>query len=297
MNMQKKPPLVCMLCNASAAGVAPAGFLQQYPQQGKMALPVDWWECRNCHGWFAYPVPSQEAIRRNWGTVVYADPAWEQTIAEDKQEVMQRILSGLCRFGPIGGLLDIGCSTGIFLKAAEASGWKVAGFDPNEAAVEVARQRGFDVRYAWHSEECGYASEQFQAVVANDVFYYSWKPFEDLQGYCSLLRPGGVLAMRISNKRFVLELARRITPEGARRDARLSRMLQGQYHSISLRSLGRVLKQVGFHRIRFEAHASTATFRALTMKSRAAYLVADAILLATLGRINLSPGVLVFAQK
>jgi SAM-dependent methyltransferase len=297
MSLLKNTPPVCMLCNASAAEVASAGFFQQYPQQGEMALLVDWWECRNCKGWFAYPVPTKEAILKNWGTVAYANPSLEQTFAENKHAVMQRILSGLHRLGPIDELLDIGCSTGMFLNMAQTFGWKVSGFDPNEAVAKIAQQRGFNVRQAWHSEECGYTSEQFQAVVANDVFCYSWKPFEDVQSYFRLLRPGGVLAMRISNKRFALGMSRRITTEGAIRNARLSKMLQGQYHSISLGSLARVLKQRGFHRILFESHASTAPFRDLTMKSRTAYLLADAILLATMGRVNLSPGVLVFAQK
>lgn len=284
-----------MLCDSTAT-VTPAGFVQQYPQRGRMDIPISWWECRQCHGWFAFPVPSKEAIRRNWGTVVYADPACERKIADGKQHVTKRILSGLAARGPIGELLDVGCNTGLFMLAAQNAGYKVSGFDPNEAVVKVALQRNLDVRNVWHADECNYLSEEFQAVVANDVFCYSWHPFRDLNLYARLLRPGGVLAMRISNKRFVLGLVRHFT-SGQKRDALLSRLLQGQFHTISLRGMTRVLKQAGFTRISFEPQAFTAEFSSATLKSRAAYLTADAILFATLRRINLSPGVLLFAQK
>ena len=103
--------------------------------------------------------------------------------------------------------------------------------------------------------------------------------------------------MRVSNKRLALRLVRRLTPAGPTRDIRLSKMLQDQFHSISLDSLKSVLQKAGFQRIYFEPHASTDRFRSMSWKTRTAYLVADAIWLATFGCVNVSPGIIVFAQK
>ena len=256
-----------------------------------------WWECPECHGWFAHPVPTVEAIRKNWGAVAYADPHWQPAISEGKQRVLKRILVGLANCVSPGKLLDVGCSTGLFMLAAQKAGWTALGFDPNESAAESARQHGFDVRLGWSLDQGGYAAGEFDAVTAIDVFYYSWSPLDDLRTFYGLLRPGGVLAMRISNKRFALGVARRLTPVGPTRDARLSRMLQDQFHTISLGSLQRVMQTIGFGRFHCEPHASTVPFRAMSWKSRTAYLIADAVRLATVGRVDISPGVIVYGQK
>ena len=294
--MANGPPVFCLLCGSDRAP-RPAGFSQRYLQAEGPPLAVSWWECSKCRGWFAYPVPSIEAIQRNWGSVAYADPHFQPTISEGKQHVIRRILAGMAKRVAPGKLLDVGCSTGLFMLAARKAGWTAFGFDPNIAAVEAAHQHGLDVRLGWSLDQGGYAAGEFDAITAIDVFYYSWNPLNDLRTFYRLLRPDGVLAMRISNKRLALGIARRLTPAGPARDARMSRLLQSQFHAISLGSLRRAMQTAGFDHIRFEPHASTAPFRAMSWTSRTAYLVADAIRLGTLGRVDLSPGVLVYAQK
>jgi SAM-dependent methyltransferase len=266
-----------------------------YRRKGSEPLVVPWWECRQCRGWFAYPVPSVDDIRKNWCSVAYADPQMQPIIAGEKEQITRRLLDGLEKLVPKGSLLDVGCSTGLFMLAAREAGWTPAGWDPNEAALNVARQHGLDVTPAWHVDECGYPSGSFQAVTAIDVFYYSWNPFRDLHSYCRVLRPGGVLAMRISNKRFVLGCVKRLMPAGSRCDARLSRMLQGQFHSIALGSLTRALQTAGFCDVEYEPHAATAQH--LSWKSWLAYSTADLLRWTTFCRLDLSPGVLVYAKK
>ena len=60
------------------------------------------------------------------------------SIAKAKQATAARYLALLERHAPKGRLLEIGCSTGIALKAAAARGWEVYGLDVNEAAVAEA---------------------------------------------------------------------------------------------------------------------------------------------------------------
>jgi SAM-dependent methyltransferase len=218
-------------------------------------------------------------------------------MADMRKTLVRRLLDGLQKRGPVENLLDVGCNSGAFLLRAKEAGWEVSGYDPNPAAVTVARQRGLDVRRAWNLDECGFPPDGFQAITVIDVFCYSWHPFADLADLYRLLRPGGVLAMRLTNKRSALGLLRWVLPSGDRRDGRLSGILQNQFHSISVGALLRVLRRIGFHDCRALPHAITSPLRALGWPSSAAYLLADALYYGTLGRINLSPGILLFARK
>jgi len=89
----------------------------------------------------------------------------------------------------------VGCNFGRFLKRARDAGWRGRGFEPNTEAAEATRQLGFEVASGWQLAEAGFSPAQFQAIVLVDVFYYSWHPFQDLQTYCRLLRPGGMLVV------------------------------------------------------------------------------------------------------
>jgi SAM-dependent methyltransferase len=290
------PPSRCLLCDSPRSSVS-ACFVQRYPQHDGSNLPVDWWECPDCRGWYACPIPSAEKIRSYWATVSYVDPGHEQDYAESKRAIRSRILAGLLRHIGPGSLLDVGCNFGVFLDDAQAAGWKVVGVEPNDDAVRIARDRGFSVKQGWFADECGLADASFQAVVLNDVFCYSWHPFRDLKTFHRLLTPGGVLALRITNKHWILRFSRAIASRGDRRDSLLTTILLSQFHSISVQALKQILIRIGFDRIEVESQASTAPFPSMSWCSRAAYIGADIVRRLTLGQTDLSPGVLLFARK
>ena len=236
-------------------------------------------------------------IAQYWQTVPYANPECEESYASRKESVFKCLLQGIARRGPVGGLLDIGCNSGMFMLRARGAGWHVAGYDPNLSLVEVARNRGLDVRHAWSLEESGQEQRQYEAITSIDVFYYSWHPIRDLTTYYRCLRPGGTLAMRISNKRFVLGLCRCFTAAGEQRNRKLSRLLQGQFHSVSPRSLSRILRSIGYEDIQVVPGAATIPVREMRLRSRIAYLASDLVYYGSLRALNFSPGVLLFASK
>jgi SAM-dependent methyltransferase len=296
MSAGRSAPVQCLLCAASD-GIVPAGFQQLYRQPDLPPVAVDWWACPACQGWFADPVPPPAAIERYWGTVDWADPNLENKIRANKDVLIHKIFTGLERWTERGPLLDVGCNFGQFMLAAREAGWPPVGFDPSTAAAEKARAKGFDVRCEWALENAGFAEESFAAITSIDVFYYAWHPYATLALCHRLLRPGGVLVMRISNKRFVLGLVRAVLSAGAERDARISRILQGQFHTISMRPLSRILRQIGFDRVSIQPRAATAPWAASGWGTRGAYICTDLLHLLSFGTINLSPGVLVFARK
>lgn len=286
----------CLLCDSSH-GIVPADFRQWYAQGGGPPVVVDWWECRACEGWFAYPVPGPRVIARYWETVGWADPRQEQKIADNKKVLFGKVLKGLRNWTEPGPLLDVGCNFGQFMLMAHEARWVPAGFDPSPIAAEKARAKGFDVRCGWELGKAGFAEASFAAITSVDVFYYAWHPIATLRDFYKLLRPGGVLAMRVSNKRFALGLVRAFSQRGAARDATLSKLLQGQFHTINMLSLSRILREIGFDHVRIEPSAAAAPWSASGWTTRGAYLCADITYFLSLTMINLSPAVLVFARK
>jgi SAM-dependent methyltransferase len=258
---------------------------------------LDWWECNSCRGWFVYPIPTPDTIEQHWGTVTYNDPKQESEIARAKKGVYQQILAGLSRWTELGPLLDVGCNTGHFLLLAAKAGWTPSGFEPNAVAVETSRAKGFDVRCGWSLDEADFTAGFFAALTVIDTFYYVWDPFAMIETFHRLLKPGGVLAMRLTNKRLILGLVRAFSAAGPTRDTRVSRVLQAQFHSIGIAQFTRILQGIGFDRIRVQPRAITAPWNTLDWRTRIAYLGADLIYFLSSAKVNLSPGILLFARK
>ncbi|MBS1858866.1 MAG: class I SAM-dependent methyltransferase [Acidobacteria bacterium] len=96
-------------------------------------------------------------------------------------------------------ILDIGCDTGVFLKAAqEECGVVPFGIDVAERAVEVARARGIQV---WRAavEDAPPELGEFPVITAIDLLEHVPDPHAFLRAVWSRLRPGGVLYLETPN--------------------------------------------------------------------------------------------------
>jgi SAM-dependent methyltransferase len=206
------------------------------------------------------------------------------------------LLNALSRRVAPGKILDIGCNFGVFLRLAQQRGWEACGYEPNGEASESCVEAGFDVRSGWELVECGFAADEFSAVSVVDAFCFSLHPFADLTTYYRLLRPGGVLAMRLTNKHTLIKLAYRFLSP-SRREAAISRLLLGQFHSASLNTVRCWLTKVGFREISIESRAMSVPWREARWRARLGYAAADLLRLGTLGTLNISPGILVYARK
>jgi SAM-dependent methyltransferase len=296
MSKRLSPPR-CYLCDAAADRIVSANFHQIYPQNGSEPVLLDWWECCVCRGWFVYPTPSIEVINRNLAMMNYNDPAKVSGIANAKECLQRQILRGLSSWTQPGKLLDFGCNYGQFLLMAHEAGWQPSGFEPYLPAAKTAQGRGFEVHSKWSLEEVGFAERSFAAITAVDVFCLVWNPIATLKTFHRILKPGGVLGMRLTNKRFVLGLTRTLSRPGPALDNRISRILLGQFHSIGINSLIRIVRGLGFDRVLVQHRATAAPWSGLSCRTRGAYLAADLLYVLSFATVNLSPGILFFAQK
>jgi SAM-dependent methyltransferase len=100
-------------------------------------------------------------------------------------------------------LLDIGSHAGFFLRRATARGWNAIGIEPSAAASALARERfGLDVRTGTLFD-AGLPSGSFDAVTLTDVFEHIGQPNPLLAEVRRLLRPQGVLFVKVPNVRYL----------------------------------------------------------------------------------------------
>ncbi len=93
--------------------------------------------------------------------------------------------------GP-GRLLEVGAFDGLFLAAAAASGWGIAGTEIDAAAAEDARRRGADM-HVGPLAAAPFGPAAFDAVALRDVIEHLPDPRGDLAQIAGLVRPGGAL--------------------------------------------------------------------------------------------------------
>ena len=98
-----------------------------------------------------------------------------------------------------GKVLDIGCSTGIFLDAMRQRTWDATGVEISQEAVAYAQQRfGLNVVQG-QLEEIHFETESFDAITLWNVFEHLYNPNETLQEIQRLLKKNGILVMVFPN--------------------------------------------------------------------------------------------------
>ena len=159
------------------------------------------WKCDSCDMLFLFPLPkpseteavySKEYFSGAKGGFGYVDYDVDK---EAMRSVFERYLRDFERIlGKTGQLLDIGAATGYFMKIAEKRGWKAHGVEISMYAAELGRSRGLDIETGTiHGTAFG--KESFDLVTMWDVVEHVPDPILDIGKACSLLRPGGLLAI------------------------------------------------------------------------------------------------------
>jgi len=96
-----------------------------------------------------------------------------------------------------GRILDVGCSTGIFLAEMRNADWETYGIDPSPVAVAYARQRfGLEV-FEGPLSEADLATERFTVVTMWDVLEHTFNPLKILKSIHQLLETEGIVVITI----------------------------------------------------------------------------------------------------
>jgi len=95
-------------------------------------------------------------------------------------------------------ILDIGCSSGNFLKSARKLGFNIEGVEPAPAAVATARSYGFKI-YEGEIEHKEIPKNYFNVLTLFEVIEHLNNPLLLLKQCKDILKPGGILVIGTGN--------------------------------------------------------------------------------------------------
>ena len=108
-------------------------------------------------------------------------------------------------------LLDIGAGDGYFLHLLRQRGWNyLTGIDPSPHAAPLAmRKFTIPLRTGTVTEQ-RFAGSSFDIITLWDVLDHMSTPFEDLREINRILKPGGLLLMRVRNMSYHMPARRAV---------------------------------------------------------------------------------------
>jgi SAM-dependent methyltransferase len=174
----------CLVCGGTHAE-------QRFVQRG---YPV--FRCAGCGLEFVAPIPSAAELAAYYDQS-YAVPL-ERYAAAEQRNVAR--IADLERWCPSRGrLLELGASYGHSLALARKRGWDVTGVELSPTAAEHARtQLGLTV-FNCDLADAPLAQGSFDAVIMWHVLEHVRDPKRQLLQLATLLKPGGVLGLRVPN--------------------------------------------------------------------------------------------------
>lgn len=152
--------------------------------------------CPDCGYVRLEPLPTIEELEAHYAWTYAEGPYAVFAAAEDVRSFIARDrLASLGRSLPEGPWLDVGASTGAFVRAAREAGHDARGIELSEAAVAAATRSGLPVERA--RIEDWEPSEPLAAVTAFDVLEHLLDPTVLPERVRRWLRPDGVLALTL----------------------------------------------------------------------------------------------------
>ena len=153
-------------------------------------------KCRNCDFIFADRLPRDpDYFKRHYNCIKWD---WEKEFKEHgKKFVFKDAKNKIKKYFKSGSLLDIGAWCGTFMNEMKDS-FSTTGYDINEGASAFGRSMGLDIR---SGDFCraGFTKESFGIITLIDVLEHLPNPKEHLRTYADLLKPGGILYVKVPN--------------------------------------------------------------------------------------------------
>ena len=134
---------------------------------------------------------------RRWGTRAEAWAATEEQQLPTYEEAIRWI-----QIGRGQTVLEVGCGSGVFLRAAADRGARVTGLDASEALVELARIRVPEAElYVGDLQALPFEDDTFDVVAGFNSFFFAVDMVEALREAGRVARPGSPVLIQVWGRR------------------------------------------------------------------------------------------------
>jgi 2-polyprenyl-3-methyl-5-hydroxy-6-metoxy-1,4-benzoquinol methylase len=106
------------------------------------------------------------------------------------------------RYKKAGRFLDVGWNMGMLLRLAMQRGWVCVGVEPSPSLAELAKKHGFPVWNHFLHEAPESENASFDVVALSDVFEHITEPLPFLRQAARLLKPDGILYVKVPNAKW-----------------------------------------------------------------------------------------------
>jgi len=157
-------------------------------------------KCKNCGLFYRNP-----RLRENINREFYSYKYYEE-IFSARINIFKNILNRLQKETVTGtrNLLDVGCGQGHFLKLAKDLGWQVEGVELAQSACRFARDRfGIEIKNK-DLKGADFPEDYFDAITLLNVLDHLLDPLGTLKEIYRILKPKGILVIRVRNINFHL---------------------------------------------------------------------------------------------
>jgi SAM-dependent methyltransferase len=162
--------------------------------------------CRACGCLYQSPRPTQTAVKDYYpgDYEPHRKAIEEQTGYSALRWLKHMQLRTRClqvsRLRPTGRLLDVGCSTGLFLNEMRRYGaWELVGVETDALATQYGRERFGLMIHEGQVEDFSWSGAPFDVITLWDVLEHLPNPGAALRRLRDLLAPGGHLIVSVPN--------------------------------------------------------------------------------------------------
>lgn len=167
-------------------------------------------KCSRCGLVYADPRPAHETLIALYNGYHQRGSKDEHTWARLMGPNFLEVAALLNRMFPgKGRLLDIGCGYGHFIELMCNRGWAAAGIEPAEKTFAYARSKGLDVCRTV-IEDASFPENSLEVVTAFYVLEHLRDPLAALIKTRAMLRPGGIIVLRVPHTTPLVELLGRL---------------------------------------------------------------------------------------
>lgn len=272
----------CPVCNSPIKYIGEANY---YTRDSKFTTPM--YECRECD--LYYRSVDSSLLDDHYYAASYVQVTNESRFREQRLNFFRYIIDLIDKTTrkqdatKPGILLDFGSAYGHLLEVAAERGYQSIGVELNQGLVKYCNNKGFKTVSSLDD-----ITSPVDVVTLIDSLYCVAKPTEILARIHDLMKPEGILLIRITNRNLYVRLRRFFLQNSD------MNLVGDATVSYSLKSISRLLENSGF-----EVNTvipDTGRGKHQSIKMQVFYSITSAFSFVTANRWIFAPGIIVIAK-